>query len=205
MERNQKTIFVLFFHPSRWLSNCFKKKKKKEFTVRGKLSLIGYYCIYYIIKKRRAIIFFLPASCIYWKRPVLRSSEECSVFEAWFLSVEEEARYRRSDTNVSALPVLVRYSQTSSWRRTKQFKCSWPQKTFTEKKKKRQKMITYSCFWRKKKKERKKNIRLLSVYSTLVLIACMYPKCENKEEEQQKNLYRIILANLFFSSFWKKR
>lgn len=66
-------------------------------------------------------------------------------------------------------------------------------------------MITYSCFWRKKKKERKKNIRLLSVYSTLVLIACMYPKCENKEEEQQKNLYRIILANLFFSSFWKKR
>lgn len=65
-------------------------------------------------------------------------------------------------------------------------------------------MITYSCFWRKKRKERKKNIRLLSVYSTLVLIACMYPKCENKEEEQQKNLYRIILANLFFSSFWKK-
>lgn len=156
MERNQKTIFVLFFHPSRCLSNCFKKKKK-EFTVRGKLSLIGYYCIYYIIKKRRAIIFFLPASCIYWKRPVLRSSEECSVFEAWFLSIEEEARYRRSDTNVSALPVLVRYSQTSSWRRTKQFKCSWPQKTFTEKKKKKDKkwLPTVVSEGKKRKKEKR--------------------------------------------------
>lgn len=149
------------------------KKKKKEFTVRGKLSLIGYYYIYYIIKKRRAIIFFLPASCIYWKRPVLRSSEECSVFEAWFLSVEEEARYRRSDTNVSALPVLVRYSQTSSWRRTKQFKCSWPQKTFTEKKKKKTKN-DYLQLFLKEKKERKKKEHSIAFSLLYFSLNCLH-------------------------------
>lgn len=78
----KKLFLFYFFILADGFPIALKKKKKKEFTVRGKLSLIGYYCIYYIIKKRRAIIFFLPASCIYWKRPVLRSSEECSVFEA---------------------------------------------------------------------------------------------------------------------------
>lgn len=148
MERNQKSLLKYFFLIQADVFSTAFPKNTELFVVRGKSYLLSYYCLYNVekkkIKKRVKKIPFLPASWIYWNRPVLRSSEVCSVFEAWFLSAEKQVGYVRSGINVSTLPFLVRYCHRSSWRRTKQFKCSWPQKTLKRRKK------------RKKRKEREK-------------------------------------------------
>lgn len=149
-------FFFFFFILADVFSITFPKNPKL-FILRSKKSLIGYYCTLFIyLFLKRAIIFFLPASCIYWNRPVLRSSTVCSVFVAWFLSAEKQVGNVRSDTKFSTLPFLARYCHRSSWRRTKQFKCSWPQKTFfffkkKEEKKRRQNnyILLLSNFWRK--------------------------------------------------------
>lgn len=73
---------------------------------------------------------YSPASCRYWKAPVRRSSELGSLFRAWVLSTGDGIWGADSGTGTSKLPSSWRYPLNNSCRRDKQFKCSWPQKTY---------------------------------------------------------------------------
>lgn len=73
---------------------------------------------------------YIPASCTYWNSPVRRSSVLCSLLNGSLFSMGAGIWGSASEACTCKFPCFWRYPLSSSCRRTKQFKCSWPQKTF---------------------------------------------------------------------------